>query len=501
MPIVIISSPDEETRRQLAQSLARKMDCPCVSREDMVELATQAGIPVAKMEMAVLKRNTPRERLARHKARFMAFITADVCQRASKGDLVYHGRACHMLLKRVGHVLRVQVVPDPEVRLQRVMTQMRLEREKAEKYIKELDQDIAAWVHFAHNVDMAESGHYDLTVNLEHTSLESASAVIYQMALLPDFQRTIGSDRAMNDLWLASRALDLLGRDERTAAADLSATSAEGRLTVTYQPSQAKFAPAIPTVLAGLEGAKEVVCTMASSNILWLAECFDPNSATFAEIVDVAQRWGAGVELMCLSTGGPAPVNPEAASEDEHAPIPKDRDQSGWIEEDAPACSVDGNLAGVREQLISRGCFAGSHAVVGQGLDVVRALDPNQSYALMVLGDLFTSKEHSVRTRQTRELAGYLGSKVKTPVITSDMLQEKFLFGKRQMGRLALLAALTVLIYLVVFTNQEAILRFLAPTGMVMKVVAVACIATAIPLVAYIYGGATGLLLKWLRFE
>jgi cytidylate kinase len=508
MPIVIISSSDEETRRLLAQNLARKMACACVSREEVVEQATEAGIPVAKMEMAVLKRSTPRERLARHKTRLMAFITASVCQRASLGDMVYHGRACHMLLKRVGHVLRVQVVPDPEVRLQRVMRDMKLEREKAEGYIKELDADIAAWVSFAHGVDASQNSNYDLTINLEHTSLESASAVIYQMAQMPDFQRTIASQRAMDNLWLAAQARDTLGRDERTGAADLTVTAAEGRVTVTYMPSQAKYAEAIPVVLASLSEAKEVISTMAGSNILWVAEAFDARSQTFAEIVDVAQRWGAGVEMLYLRppVADPSQCQPaELRLPEEGAPVPKGQDQTCGIEDDTerPGLALDADIAAAREELIHRGRFGGSQMARGAGPEVIQALNPNQEYALVVIGDLFKDKEPSVRTRMTREMAGYLSERIKPPVITGDTLQDKFLFGPRQMARLGLLLASVVLIYVVALTNQEPILRFFGThdSGVFMRVLAVLVMATVVPVVAYLYGGATGLILKWLKFE
>jgi hypothetical protein len=52
-------------------------------------------------------------------------------------------------------------------------------------------------------------------------------------------------------------------------------------------------------------------------------------------------------------------------------------------------------------------------------------------------------------------------------------------------------------------TNQEPILRFFGTHdgGMFMRVLAVLVMATVVPVVAYLYGGATGLILKWLKFE
>ncbi len=75
MAIVIISSADESTRREMAESLARKLDCPVMGREEVVERATESGVPVGRLEIAVLKQSVPKERLARHKAQYLAVVT------------------------------------------------------------------------------------------------------------------------------------------------------------------------------------------------------------------------------------------------------------------------------------------------------------------------------------------------------------------------------------------------------------------------------------------
>ena len=69
-------------------------------------------------------------------------------------------------------------------------------------------------------------------------------------------------------------------------------------LTVTYMPRQAQVAQFIPEVLAGLAGVKEVLATMAETNILWIQEAFNPQSETFTQINQIAQRWGAAIELL-----------------------------------------------------------------------------------------------------------------------------------------------------------------------------------------------------------
>ena len=508
MAIVIISSWAEEARRELARAVAAKLGCPSLSREDLVEQATAAGIPVGKMEIAVLKGSTPRERLARHKSRYLAFITASVAEKARETqDLVYHGRACHLLLPGVEHVLRVGVVPNQERQLAAVMARLNLDHDKAQRYLADLNDDLRNWFHFMHDTDPDEPGQYDLTLNLGHLSPESAASAVCSMAQLPDFAPTPASRRALGDLWLSAKARDLLGRDPATAGADLTVTAQNSRVTVTYMPRQQSVAQEIPRVLSGLTEASELVCTMALTNLLWVAERFEAGSETFEGVTDLAQRWGAGVELLRLPGEG-QPLVCEKVGEDDLVCRPKDLDPTGGIEDDLPAAvqtsaADDGGLAQVSERLISRGVFAGSQTAASTAAaKVANHVKGQGRYSLVVIGNVFASKGAAAQVRQTRELAATVAERGHAPVITADELQSKFLFGPKQMSRLGLYLALTVLIYLLAFTFQRPILDFLAgPDWQSWRWLATAAIVLTVPAVAYLYGNATGLLMKWFKFE
>jgi cytidylate kinase len=512
MAIVIISSVDEGLRHELAESLARKLDCPVVSREELVEQATESGVPVGRLEMAVLKQSLPKERLARHKAQYLATVTSAICEQSRKTpDLVYHGRAGNLLLQGIGHVLRVRVVPNAERRLARVMDRLNLSREKALEYMNQIDQDVANWVRFAHGVDVNDPHLYDLMLNLEQIGISSACATACAMAQLPEFQPTPASRRMMDDLCLAARARVRLGRDDRTASADLTVSARDGLVTVTYMPAAAQVGAAIPEVLGSLEGAQKLVSTMAVTNLLWVGESFDPSSRAYNEITDLAHRWGAAVELVRLT-------QPEATddgtgrdtdAQDVAAPhtiryVPKTNDTTGGIEEDVVDAThaPDGGLGATAESLIHDGLFGGSRMLVGGAEQVVATLRAQPSYSLVVVGDVFVSKGDSSRVRLTRELCGIVREGSRVSVLSAGELRESFLFEKRQVLFLATAAAATLGIYALVFTHQRPILEFLGgPDWQGWRVAATAAVAAAVPLVAFLYGSVTGLLLKWLRFE
>ena len=61
-----------------------------------------------------------------------------------------------------------------------------------------------------------------------------------------------------------------------------------------------RYAEFIPAALATVADISEVRSTMAETNILWVQERFDPASETFGEVVELATKWNAAVELLRL---------------------------------------------------------------------------------------------------------------------------------------------------------------------------------------------------------
>jgi hypothetical protein len=162
----------------------------------------------------------------------------------------------------------------------------------------------------------------------------------------------------------------------------------------------------------------------------------------------------------------------------------------------------DGGLGATAEALIHDGLFGGSRILSGGPEQVVSTLRAQPNYSLVVVGDVFISKGESSRVRLTRELCGTLREGSRVSVLSAGELRESFLFDKRQILMLVTALAATVVIYGLVFTHQKPILNFLGGADWKSwRIAATLAIAAAVPLVAYLWGSVTGLVLKWLRFE
>jgi hypothetical protein len=517
MQVICVSRGTRERGRELAERLSEKMGYRCLGREDLVEAATKEGIQVGKLEMAMIKPRAFSERLAFERDQYLAFCRAYLCERALNEDIVYHGRTGHLLLPGVSHVLRARVIRDMERRIESAMAEMGLEREKAVRYIRQIDEDRGRWVRSMYGVAVEEAINYDITVNLQRMGVENAASALVGMAQLPDFQMTPASRQAMEDLFLGANARLALGRDARTYGAEFKVRADGGVVTVNYHPQDARKAKFIPEVLGPLPGIEDVRVTMATTNLLWIQEQFQPRSEDFDRVVEIATKWNAAIELLRFAPEAEEPHEEEGAPSGLDTGALEASEYDGGIEPDEPEVDLeDGGLRSTLDELAQVGRSGGGSTVHGNQQRLLEALDRTFPYTLVVIGDVFLSKGHAAQLRATRDLRSFLSDRTRTSVVTTEELGDQYLSGPRDISRAIFFLAVTVILYLLVFTNQEVVLAFLAQTGWyaeategsflgrfgwVPKLLVSLTLFLFIPVVAFSYGRVTRAFLKLIKME
>ncbi len=519
MQIICVSKGTLGGGKELAKSLAEKMGYPCISREDFIEAATGEGIQVGKLELAMVRGRGFNQRLALERDHYLAFSRAFLCDRALKGSLVYHGRTGHLLLPGVRNILRVRAVRDLEHRIRDVMREMGLEREKAHRYINEVDDDRGRWVRSMYGVAVEEAINYDFTINLQHLGTENASSALVAAAQLPEFQLTPASISTLEDLHLGAQARMALARDERTFSADLKVRADRGVVTVSYLPQDAEAAPFIREVMEGVPSIGDLRITMATASMLWIQEEFEAGSETYEKVVEIATKWNASVELVRLAqeTASTDEGEPPSDEVDQIASITDSREFNGGIEDDEQEeDGEDGGLTSTLNQLALVGRAGGGRTALGNRQGLLEALDRSFPYTLVVVGEVFLSKGHSARLRATRDLSSFLGEQIRAPVVTADELGEQYLFGRRDAFWTVVLLAFTATLFFFVFTNQESVLAFMSNTGWYADAVQGTALARYdwmpkalvslvlvlfIPVVAFSYGRVAGAFMKLIKME
>jgi cytidylate kinase len=500
MQIICVSRGSQNLGKEFACDLAQKLGYECVSREDLLEEATSRGIPIGKLETAIVKPHIYSERLALELEHYKALVTSILCQKALDHDIVYHGRTGHLLLPGVDHILKIRVVSDMEHRIESVMDKLGLSREKAKRYIEAVEDDRRKWVRKFYNVDWDIYTLYDLVLNIGQVAVGNAASAACAVARLPEFQSTPASTNVLKDLHLAAKARLALAADEKTGDMTVKVKANKGIVYVTYGFQQAEKANDISETLRGLPDAKQVVCTQAQTNLLWIQEAFDVDESAYGHVISLANTWDAAVEILKMTPGEEfEPIAVEAETAKRGLDTWR---KTGIIDDvDSFDSPEPPDVSKIYEKLINDGRAGGKRSVHGSQRTLLNSIDRSASYRLIVLDNLFLSKGAQVRKRLIQEWSNTLSDSLKTPVVTLEDIRSKYDFGVRQFIKMLTFGILTALIVALVFMFDDPILTFLGREGTAWRIIAAALILIFIPIFAYIYSSVTGLLLRMLKFE
>ncbi|MBF0119341.1 MAG: cytidylate kinase-like family protein [Desulfobacterales bacterium] len=504
MQIICLSRGSYEYSKNLAEKLASKTGYTCISREMITDEATAFGIPVGKLEMAIMKKRPLSEEMSIEADLYKAFVTQYLCEKGLQQSIIYHGRTGHLVLPGLSNVLRVRAIADMDDRIKFAMNRLNLSWEKAKDYNELVDEDIRRWVRILYNVDWDDPSLYDVTINAAHLSAENAASALVQVAQLPEFMVTPVSKQRLEDLLLSSKCRLAIGKFEPTCDLKVTVRADKGNVSVTYLPRQTKEAEMIPKALKDIKGIKSLVCTIATTNILYIAEQFNPGAEAFDHLINIAEKWNASVELVHLSYDSKQEENGDNISEKRT----KSKEANGGILDDMEevdrlkiaGCGVQESM----NKLIQVGRSGGFHSAYGSS-SLVNSISRTENNSLIVVGDVFHSKG-AAKKRLKRDLISQMADKFHVPVIGTEDLKSHYLFGPKQLISLVVSGVFGVILYLTIFLQQEPILKFLSsghiPSNpMYLKIAAAATLAVSVPIIAHIIGGFFENILKLAKLE
>ncbi len=229
MSVITISRGTQSGGQRLANCLAMNLGYKLISREVLVEAAQRYGVSEESLARGLEQPPSFWDRFRIDRQIYMTAIRAALCQLVREDNVVYHGNAGHLLLHGVDHVLRVRVIAPLVSRVKAAMATQGLDEKQAEAFIREKDEARISWTRFLYGVEWRDPSLYDLVLNLEKVSIETACNVIVCMSERSEFRMTEESLHQLEDLYVASHVKAKLFLNPKIAAAaakiDVSATS------------------------------------------------------------------------------------------------------------------------------------------------------------------------------------------------------------------------------------------------------------------------------------
>jgi cytidylate kinase len=221
MAIVTISRGSASGGFLLAEGLAKRLGYGVITREEIIRGAAKFEGVEAKLEKALLGPPVFSEDFKQDVKRYLIFYQEALCDRAQNDNLVYLGHAGHLLLRGITHVLRIRLIAPPSYRIRTLIEREAMTEEQAVAQIEQVDAQRRAWTLLLYGVDWLSPTLYDLTINLEAMSIESAVEIAASAVNCREFAATEQSRKGVKDLLLESRVKAALASDLITASVEI----------------------------------------------------------------------------------------------------------------------------------------------------------------------------------------------------------------------------------------------------------------------------------------
>lgn len=202
MSVITISRGSLSATVRLAEGLAQRLGHKIVSREKVFEAAKKYRIDETGLGVVKFLDEQPPgfwDRHADQRRRYLACFKASLLDFALEDSIIYHGHLGQFLIEEVPHILRLRLEAPLEFRIQSVMEEHGVTREKAVDIIRDITQKRERWARFLYNVDARDPVYYDMVLNIEKMKIDTATEVASSAAQKPEFQSNDETDRLLRN--------------------------------------------------------------------------------------------------------------------------------------------------------------------------------------------------------------------------------------------------------------------------------------------------------------
>ncbi len=232
MCVIAISRGTFSGGKALAECLGRTLGYRTIDLDTVLRRAATARVSEYDLRVA-LEEPPELPGLVSHKRYlYLCLIQAALWEEVRCGKAVYHGLAGQVLLKGAPTLLRLRIIAPLEARIRAARERLNLSREEAVVHIDRADHDRRKWTRCLYGLDWENPSLYDLTINLEHLTIEQSCRLVVSAITDPSFESTPQTESILNDLALASRVRRELALNPLTLDLELEVRALGGSIMV-----------------------------------------------------------------------------------------------------------------------------------------------------------------------------------------------------------------------------------------------------------------------------
>ena len=205
MSIITISQDKYSQGEEIAEKVAQNLGYECVGPEIIGDLCKSHGFPLSRIESALRDCPGILDHLSPKKEQYLAMFRAVFFETMRHDNVVYHGLAGHIFLENIPNVIKIRVTADLEERARQAMLKDGLRFKEARKRLIKEEKERSRWTKQMFDKDNQDPQLYDLYLNLKNISLNTAIAVIVDMAKLSLNGNAMMMKKRLKDMALAAK--------------------------------------------------------------------------------------------------------------------------------------------------------------------------------------------------------------------------------------------------------------------------------------------------------
>jgi cytidylate kinase len=220
MAIVTVSRQAGSLGTEIARAVASKLQYEYLDKEKIEKALVDCGLPLPEVEKFDEKKPPFWVSWQIQSRRFLHAIQAVVYDFARRGNTVIVGRGSQVLLRDIPGVLHLRLLAPFALRVGRIRERENLDEKQAIRLIHRRDRDSAGFLRFFFEVDWEDPGLYDLVLNTQRISADTAAGIISNLAAAPEIAAGVKiAEEKLTDLSLGQKVetalLNLLGLNLR----------------------------------------------------------------------------------------------------------------------------------------------------------------------------------------------------------------------------------------------------------------------------------------------
>ncbi len=190
MAVISISRGSSRRALEVAELVARQLQCRCLSREDVLRNADLTDVDEAEIRSALDQPHSFMERRLGNKDYHVARVRAALLTEISDDQVVYHGAAGHYFLKDIPHALKVRVLAALSDRVATLVEREGISAQEAVRLLEERDLARRQWALQMYGVDSEDPTLYDLVLNVGKLEPDAAASIICELVQDAPFAST-----------------------------------------------------------------------------------------------------------------------------------------------------------------------------------------------------------------------------------------------------------------------------------------------------------------------